>query len=216
LLETLDLDPKKVHVVHNGVNPNLVSIGESSAVNSPYPLVLTACRLMPHKGIDKVLHAISFLRQEFPNIQYRIVGQGPDRERLDRIVSDLKIEAHVEFLGPVSQETLDQEYRNAHLFTMLSRQQDHHVEGFGLVFLEAALRKTASLGGDSGGVPDAIADGQTGWLVDPLDQEKINQKFLEILSDREDLEKIALKAESLTRKERTWNSSVEKMIEAMT
>ena len=121
LQKTLSLSGKKIFVVPNGVNPNNFSPLKIDNSQIPYPRLVTACRLMPHKGIDQVIQALPKLVQDFPNIQYHIVGGGPDEHRLKKLVSQNKLIEHVQFLGRIDHHRLQEEYSKAHLFVCLIR-----------------------------------------------------------------------------------------------
>ena len=212
LVRSLGTDNVTPEVVANGANPNRF---EKSIATTKAPSLFTAARLVPHKGIDQVLKVIPRLLQHHPNLTYRISGTGPDQVRLQQIVANLNISKHVEFLGKITQEQLQDEYSQAQLFVMLSRQIEHQVAGFGLVFLEAALCGTPSLGGDSGGISDAIIEDKTGWLVDPDDSEAIYQKLNALLSHPYDLEAMGAQANRITREQRTWDHTAAKLLKAM-
>lgn len=212
LLSTLSIDAKKVHVINNGVNPKNFNIASIEKAHD-FPLILTACRLIPNKGVDEMIKAMSTIHKEFPKAHYIILGDGPDRDRLAKLIKLLNAENYITLKGKVDHKSLQEHYQKAHLFVMLSRKQKHYVEGFGLVFLEAALHKTPSLGGLSGGIPDAIEDGKTGWLVDPYHSQKIEEKLLEILKDQKTLLQMGEFAQKMTLENRTWDIQFSKMMD---
>ena len=72
-------------------------------------------------------------------------------------------------------------YSLADLFVLLSREELPDVEGFGLVFLEAAACGLPSVGGRSGGIPEAVDEGRSGWLVDPSDTHEIAATIIDLL-----------------------------------
>lgn len=204
---------KNLIVINNGVNPKIFQDEHNS--KHKFPQLLTVARLMPHKGIDQAIMSLPPVVKLFPTLTYKIIGSGPDKERLQSLTKKLKLEHHVEFLGTVPMESLSQHYSEADLFLLLSRQINHQVEGFGLVILEAALAKTPSLGGKSGGIPDAINDGTTGWLVDSEQTSDISKKLIDILSDPEKLKIVSQAAYDFTLKERTWEKVTKKIATQM-
>ncbi len=203
------------YVVHNGVNPTRFKLDLKMIPPKTYPRLLTLCRLQTHKGIDSVLTALPKIIAQFPDLKYTIAGDGPDRDRLEKLVDELKLRDFVEFIGALEEDQISKLYSEQDLFILLSREHKHWVEGFGLVFLEAALFKLPSLGGNSGGIPEAILEGQTGWLVDPLHPEKIAAKLKELLSDPVLLKKVGEKAYLETLNHRTWDHSFTKMIQIL-
>ncbi len=136
--------------------------------NSPFVL-LSVGRLVERKGFDMVIRAISRLR----GISYWIIGEGEDEMRLRAIAKICNIENAVHFFGAVSRPALYGYYKSCDAFIMPSRDINGDVEGFGIVFLEAAVFKKPAIGGRSGGIPEAIDEGRTGFLADPLDPKDI-------------------------------------------
>lgn len=149
-------------------------------------IILTVARLISRKGHAYVLRALARIVPQYPEIMYVVVGKGPERDGLARIVTENKLEAHVRFIGETSDEDLLNFYNACDVFVMPSRsvEEDGHVEGFGIVFLEANACGKPVIGGRSGGVPEAIIDGKTGFLVDPTDEADIAQKISSIIVDR--------------------------------
>lgn len=131
-------------------------------------LLLTVGRLVRRKGVDLVLEALASLCSELPDLRYAIAGSGPELDSLRSLAASLGLADRVHFLGAVDEETKRALYSACDVFVMPNRLLGgEDFEGFGLVFLEAALAGKPSIGGANGGVPDAVIDGETGLLVDP-------------------------------------------------
>lgn len=146
-------------------------------------VVLTVARLVSRKGHDRVLEAMTRIRAEFPSVLYVIAGDGPERARLSALVRAHGLEDNVRFVGSVSDGTLESLYAACEFFIMTSRQEGSDVEGFGIVFLQAAIRGKPSIAGRSGGAVDAVLDGATGLLVDPRSTSQIADALTMLLSD---------------------------------
>jgi phosphatidylinositol alpha-1,6-mannosyltransferase len=133
------------------------------------PVVLGVSRLVPRKGFDTLLRACGQLAGKGCEFVVAIAGHGRDRERLERIASEAGAPAH--FLGRVDDDSLPSLYGGADVFAMLCRNRwgGLEQEGFGIVFLEAAATGVPQLAGRSGGAAEAVADGETGLVVDPPD-----------------------------------------------
>ena len=144
-------------------------------------VLLTVARLVPRKGHDQVLRALSQLVPSVPSIHYLIVGSGPDEMRLHQIVAELHLEPYVTFAGCVADQDLNNYYDLADIYVMPSRQEGDTVEGFGLVFLEAGVRGLPVIGGRHGGVREAVIDGETGYLVDPLCTDELAQRIMALI-----------------------------------
>jgi phosphatidylinositol alpha-1,6-mannosyltransferase len=170
-------DPPPTIVVHPGTDPDRFRPSPGGAGPKPghdpdeRPVLLSVSRLVRRKGIDTALEAVAQLAPRFPHLIYVIGGSGPDRERLERIAAMLGIASQVRFLGDVPETALPSLYASADVFVQLSREDPEHdsVEGFGIVYCEAAAAGVPSVAADSGGVSDAVRDEETGILVPPED-----------------------------------------------
>ncbi len=150
-------------------------------------VVLSIGRLVERKGQDSVIRALVEVAREVPEILYVIGGNGPHRGALENLANELGVGDRVQFLGFVEEGELAQRYAAADVFSMVSREigDRGEVEGFGIVYLEANACATPVLGGRSGGVEDAIADGESGLLVDPNKVAEIVSSLVRLLRDDE-------------------------------
>jgi phosphatidylinositol alpha-1,6-mannosyltransferase len=166
---------EKIHVVHPGVDAERFRPGnDGAAMRSPLAgpddvLFLSVGRLQRRKGHDMVLQAMARLRARVPRARYVIVGDGPHQGQLEADVQALGLGDIVHFAGPARDEDMPAWYAAADVFVMPNRSDGVDFEGFGMVFLEAAAAGKPSIGGRSGGVPEAVEDGVTGRLVDGTD-----------------------------------------------
>jgi len=148
-------------------------------------VVLSVGRLVERKGQDTVIRALAEVAREVPEVLYAIGGSGPHRAELEKLAVELGVADRVQFLGFVEEGELAQHYAAADIFSMVSREigESGEVEGFGIVYLEANACATPVLGGRSGGVEDAIADGESGMLVDPNDVAALSVCLVRLLGD---------------------------------
>jgi len=132
-------------------------------------LLVGVSRLVPRKGFDTAIRALAELRQRDPSgyadVHLAIAGHGRDVNRLQQLAGELG--APVTFLGRVAHDDLPRLYGCADVFTMLCRNRwgGLEQEGFGIVFVEAAACGVPQVAGDSGGAAEAVADGETGLIV---------------------------------------------------
>jgi phosphatidyl-myo-inositol dimannoside synthase len=145
------------------------------------PLVLGVSRLVPRKGFDVLLDAVSQLAP----VQVAIAGAGRDRARLERKARQLGGRAVV--LGPVTGDDLPALYGCADVFAMLCRDRwgGLEAEGFGIVFLEAAACGIPAVAGRSGGSHEAVVDGETGFVVEPRDVAAVRDAIARLVDDPE-------------------------------
>ena len=127
--------------------------------------VLSVCRFYPRKRLHLLVRAAARLRDRIPNLEVRIVGGGPEQERLHRLARELRLGDVVRWLGDVPQDALAAEYNRADLFALPSVQ-----EGFGIVFLEAMAAGIPIVGARASAVPEVVTQG---LLVDPDDEEAL-------------------------------------------
>lgn len=144
------------------------------------PLVLGVSRLVPRKGFDVLLDAVAGLDDD---VQVAIAGGGRDRERLDRLATELGSRAHL--LGRVPDAELPALYACADVFGMLCRDRwgGLEAEGFGIVFVEAGACGVPSVAGRSGGSHEAVVDGETGLIVEPRDVAAVRGALDRLLRD---------------------------------
>jgi len=186
------IDSEKIRLLV-GVEVNRFSrVGNPEATRKKYsiagsPVILTVARLTEHKGIDTVIKALPNMLTRYPDMLYLVVGEGPYRSTLEGMSRELGVEKHVRLLGNIPHELQDETeafYSLCDLFLMISRNiNDIEAEGFGLVFLEAGLSRKAVIGGNSGGIGDAVIDGVTGMLVEPGDPGQISECVLSLLEN---------------------------------
>ncbi len=148
-------------------------------------LVVSVSRLVPRKGMDVLIEAAAHLRREgHGDLVVAIAGSGRDRGRLERL--NRRLDDPVRLLGRVPDADLPALYASADVFALCCRTRwgGLEQEGFGIVFLEAAAAGVPSVAGDSGGAAEAVADGETGSVVDrPSDPLAVAAALRAILDD---------------------------------
>lgn len=182
---------RRIVVLPMGVEPAPPSRAErTEALGERYglrggPVLLSVSRLVPMKGHDVVIAALPDLLARFPDLAYLIVGHGPHRAALEDLARRHGVRERVIFAGAVERAELADHFRLATLFVQLSRLTGGYdgLEGFGLSFLEAASHGVPSIGGRTGGVPEAILEGESGLLVDPGDTVAFAAAAARLLSD---------------------------------
>jgi phosphatidyl-myo-inositol dimannoside synthase len=193
VLEQLGFDPGEVDVrtVLLGTDPRHFRPGiDPSFVRARYGLghgrwLLTVARLAAHKGVDTVLHVMRSLRDEHPDLRYAVVGSGPKLGNLEDLARDLGIADRVRFLTNVPDADLPGLYNNAEIYLGVSRLADLMIEGFGIALTEASACGVPVIGGSSGGIPDAVREGETGLLVDAERPESVADAVRLLLRDGE-------------------------------
>ncbi len=182
----LGVDPSLLNIINHGTT---LIMNTDLNVREKYMLdgkrvILTVARLIKHKGQDHLLKSLPKILEKIPNAHYLMVGDGPDKDYLeDMAFNQLDLSEHVTFAGSISDENVAACYYECDIFAMISRQHKNNVEGFGIAFLEAGYASKAVVGGNSGGIPDAVEHNKTGILVDPNDLGKISTAIIDLLQN---------------------------------
>lgn len=181
---------ERVRVVPLGTDPERFrpDPGAGAAFRSRHDLsdgdwLLTVARLVPHKGIDTGIQLLHALAGQHPSLCYAVVGRGPYEERLRRLAESLGLSNRVRFLTDVRDDELPGAYAMANIYLGLSRPEGLDVEGFGISLVEAAAAGLPVVAGASGGIADAVSDGETGVLVDPTDPTQAIDAVRHLLHD---------------------------------
>ncbi|MFA5188356.1 MAG: glycosyltransferase family 4 protein [Patescibacteria group bacterium] len=174
-------------------------------------ILLSVGRLVPRKGFDKVIEALPELTKQIPNLIYIIVGNGPDRERLEKLAEDLKVRGNLIIAEDIPNSNLPAFYSLANIFIMPARQIGEDIEGFGIVYLEANLFGKPVIAGKSGGAEDAVIDNQTGILVNPESVQEINQAILKLFNDPELANKLGVQGRQRVLSEFNWYQQIDKL-----
>jgi phosphatidylinositol alpha-1,6-mannosyltransferase len=166
---------KRIEIITPGVDIQrfkVLSLAQKAAARKLFgvaddaELIVGVSRLVPRKGFDVLIRAVSRLAIEFPKLRLVIGGDGRDRDRLERIARELM--SPTIFLGRVSDEDLPKLYGCADINAMLCRSRwlGLEQEGFGIVFAEAASCGVPQVAGRSGGASDAVEHDKTGIVVE--------------------------------------------------
>jgi len=209
--------PEKIDVVKNGVD--LGRFGPLEVKNKSEMLegkiLLTVSRLDKHKGHDLVIEALPYVLKKIRNVKYLIIGQGPEEQKLRNLVKYKGLNDCVSFLGYVSDKDLVKYYRICDAFIMLSKEISGDFEGFGLVYLEANACGKPVIGARTGGIEDAIIDGETGLLIDDLAAQNVAGTILKLLENEDLANKLGKGGYEAVVKNRTWNQVAERMLKLM-
>lgn len=162
--------------------PTYININEEIDYSENLPkgkIILSVSRISKndrYKGIENIIKVMPDILKEIPETYYIIIGDGDDRERLEKIAEDLNIKDRVIFKGSISFQKLNFYYKNCDLFILPSKK-----EGFGIVFLEAIYFGKPVIAGNKDGSKEALLNGELGILIDPGDLNEIKFKILKVL-----------------------------------
>jgi phosphatidylinositol alpha-1,6-mannosyltransferase len=150
-------------------------------------VIVSVGRLVHRKGQDHLIEAMPEILKSVPDAHLLMVGKGPYLEHLAKLVAINKLENHVSFIGRIQYEDLPKFICAGDVFAMPSRSRlaGLEVEGLGIVYLEASSCGLPVIAGSSGGAPDAVIDGVTGFVVDGTNNQQIAKAAIELLNDPE-------------------------------
>ncbi|WP_306943705.1 glycosyltransferase family 4 protein [Streptomyces phaeochromogenes] len=151
------------------------------------PVVVCVSRLVPRKGQDTLILAMPRILASEPEAVLLIVGGGPYEKDLRRLAYETGVVGSVRFTGAVPWSELPAHYGAGDVFAMpcRTRRGGLDVEGLGIVYLEASATGLPVVAGDSGGAPDAVLDGETGWVVRGGSPEDAADRIVALLGDPE-------------------------------
>lgn len=169
-------DPGRVTVILNGPNGSRENFGIPSSVTLATPSIATVCGLHPRKGVHDLLTAFSQLLPEFPNWHFNIIGNGPDRAKLQALAEELGISRSTHFIGAV--EAPQSLLRQAQIFVLAS-----YADPCGLVIPEAREAGCAIVATAVGGTPELLGHGDAGQLVEPGQPDQFVKALRGLLQD---------------------------------
>ncbi len=173
----------KVPHMRLGVVPLTIALEEFQKeykeVCTGKPTILFIGNNFQEKGLPTLIKAGKFIVKDYPNATFLVIGKDPYKTEMQKLSSKLGIAGNVKFLGWVKHSEIINYYKSSDLYVMPS-----HVEGFGLVFLEAMACKIPVIGSNIGGIKELIQDCENGMLVDPFDYKGLSSSTIRILKDK--------------------------------
>ncbi len=220
LLARSGFDEKPHAVIPNGVDASHYQPVDGQPLREKLcpdgqRLLLTVSRLVRRKGIDTVIASLARVNEEAGPTNYVVVGEGPDRQRLERLVSEARLKDRVRFWGEASDDELPAFYSACDAFVMPARSEPPDVEGFGLVFLEAGACGKPVIGSTAGGIPDAILEDRTGKLVPPGDADALAQAAIQLLSEPGLARRLGREGQRYASKEATWAQVAKRLVQVI-
>ncbi len=179
------------------------------------PVVVCVSRLMRRKGQDTLIEAFPALKRRVPEAALLVVGGGPYRAQLQKLALESTWSEDIVFTASVPWPELPAHYAAGDVFAMpcRTRRRGLDVEGLGIVYLEASATGLPVLAGDSGGAPDAVLSGETGWVV-PAGvgaPAELVERLVELLGDAELRAAAGKRGRSWVQDEWSWGRQVEQL-----
>ncbi|MEV4684448.1 glycosyltransferase family 4 protein [Streptomyces kurssanovii] len=180
---------------------------------SDRPVVVCVSRLVPRKGQDTLIRAMPAILAKVPDAVLLIVGGGPYENELRGLAAQTGVEGSVRFTGAVPWSELPAHYGAGDVFAMpcRTRRGGLDVEGLGIVYLEASATGLPVVAGDSGGAPDAVLDGETGWVVRGGSAEESAERIVHLLEDPELRKRMGERGRAWVEEKWRWDLLAERL-----
>ncbi|WP_432115865.1 glycosyltransferase family 4 protein [Streptomyces sp. S1] len=184
---------------------------------SDRPVVVCVSRLVPRKGQDTLIRALPGILRRVPDAVLLIVGGGPYENDLRRLAAETGVAGSVRFTGAVPWAELPAHYGAGDVFAMpcRTRRGGLDVEGLGIVYLEASATGLPVVAGDSGGAPDAVLDGETGWVVRGDSPEETADRVTTLLLDPELRARMGERGRAWVEEKWRWDLLAERLRELL-
>jgi phosphatidylinositol alpha-1,6-mannosyltransferase len=182
------------------------------------PVVTCVSRLVARKGQDVLIRALPRVRARVPGARLLLVGDGPDRDRLQGLAAAHHVAEHVVFTGAVPAEDLPAHHAVGDVFALPCRTRGGglDVEGLGIVLLEAAATGLPVVAGDSGGAPETVQEGRTGHVVGGRDVDAVAGAVAGLLADPDRARAMGAAGRKWMLDEWSWPSRVRRLSALLT
>jgi colanic acid/amylovoran biosynthesis glycosyltransferase len=169
---------ERIQTLRMGVDLNEFAFQKHPRVVTDPVRVLTVARLVEKKGIEFAIRAIAHLREKHPGIRYDIIGDGPLRASLEKLVAELRLDEIVRFHGTASNQVVREKMKQAHIFLLSSvTAQNGDQEGTPVSLIEAQACGLPVISTRHSGIPEVVLDGESGFLVAERDAEALADKL---------------------------------------
>jgi len=211
----MGLEKNKIHIINPGTDypieiDKAESIKSKEIFGSTFPKLITIARLDKRKSHQNILMTIKNLIPTYPDIKYVCIGEGDEKNNLENLRTQLKLEQHVLFLPRIDEKFKVALLNEANLFLMPSIIYKKSVEGFGISFIEAGSYGKGSIGGIAGGEADAIENGRTGYLCDGNDLTSIYETILKFFQN-DNYKVLGLQAKDFSKKFK-WDNIIKQYL----
>lgn len=191
--------PEKIQIIHPCVNLADLEVKKDPeqlrselGLNDKY-ILLTVGRLVKRKGLDTVIQALPKLLTTVPNAHYLVVGDGPDRARLEQLAQEYQVAEHVTFIGAKTHQDVACYFALSDVFVMTTYENKAigDIESFGIVYLEANLLGSPVIASTAGGVKDAVIHEKTGLLISPGEPVELTESIIRLYENFEFAQQLA-------------------------
>ena len=211
--------PDRIAVTYNGIDlaetdayidaPAASSERVRAAFPRNAPTIFSVARMDMRKGADKVIEAMPRILDAVPGARFVLGGSGRDSQQIKELARRSPAARSITFLGRLSDDEVRECYTRCDVFVMVSRAGEKYgeVEGFGLVYLEAAAFGKPAVAGSLGGAPEAVSDGETGLVVNPLDSDQVADAVIRLLTNPDDARRMGARGRRRAERVFKWSNT---------
>ncbi|MFA6307617.1 MAG: glycosyltransferase family 4 protein [Patescibacteria group bacterium] len=199
IFDALEIDKTKIYIIYPALDfdtsydeSKLKAFRRKLDINDE-KIIITLGRLNKRKAQDLVIEAIAEIKNDY-KLKYFIIGRGQEKQNLEILIKKYKLEKSVFIFDNIEDEELIYFFKMADIFAMPSRNIEADIEGFGIVFLEAAICKLAIIAGDSGGIKEVFNASDQAILVPGDDIRALINALKYLLNNPKEADKLALNA----------------------
>lgn len=211
------VDPERCTVIPNGVDDEGGPLSQHESRTFIGRLIgkdilndkilLTVGRLVRRKGVAHFVRTVlPGIVDHYPTVRYLVIGEGPDRSRIEQAVHKLGLERNVFLLGQVDDVTLHRAYASADVFVMPNIPVEGDLEGFGIAALEACAAGLSVVAADLEGIREAIIPGRNGFLIPPDNVNEYVSTILELLADDQRRVEMGQQARRYVQEQFSWKA----------
>jgi phosphatidylinositol alpha-1,6-mannosyltransferase len=177
------------------------------------PVIVCVSRMVARKGQDMLVKALPQIRRHVPDAALLLVGDGPHRRSVERLIRNLGLQRDVVVAGRVPWAEVPAYYDAGDVFAMPTHTQlgGLEAEGLGICYLEAAATGLPVVAGDSGGAPDAVLDGENGFVVDGRAEAQIADRISTLLLDRDLAARFGKRGREWVAEKWLWDHQAERL-----
>jgi phosphatidylinositol alpha-1,6-mannosyltransferase len=185
---------------------------------SEMKVIVSVGRLVHRKGQDTLIESMPKILVQIPDAHLLFIGEGPYKDYLVKRAAELKVSHAITFIGRIQYAELPRYICVGDIFAMPSRSRlaGLEVEGLGIVYLEASACGLAVIGGKSGGAPDAVLEGETGFAVDGTSADSVAEAAITLLDDPERARQMGARGRQWIIDEWRWEIWAQKFTELLT
>jgi len=210
LLLKISKEFSNIEIIYPGVSSFENIEEEELKLSDGQPTLLTLARLEKRKGHKYILHAISKLKDQYPNIRYIIAGDGEEKNNLKSLADTLNISENVIFIGSVSDAQKKYILNKTDLMIMPTIDETNKlsIEGFGIAYIEAALFGIPSIASNIGGTKEAVLHNKTGIIIENIDE--LDLAIKKLIENKDNRIELGKNARNRAENELNWEIQIKK------